>query len=227
MLMTLDNVLTREELAEAREMIAHSPWASGLATAGTQAAAVKDNQQLPEDAPFLPALRRMVLAALNRQPLFFSAALPLKILAPFFNRYGETGNRYGQHTDGAMRLTPDGAGYVRADVSATLFLSEPEEYDGGILAVQDTFATHNIKLKAGSIVVYPSSSIHEVTPVTRGARIGCFMFMQSMVRDAEKRRVLFDLDLAIQQLRQQVGEAAPVVSLTGTYHNLLRRWADT
>lgn len=227
MLITIDNVLTAEELVTMRELLERSSWASGLITAGAQAAQVKNNQQLPEDAQHLAVLRRMVLAALGRNAMFFRAALPLKILPPFFNRYRDDTNYYGFHTDNAMRSLPDGSGYIRADVSATLFLSEPEEYDGGVLTIADTFGSHGVKLKAGSMVVYPSSSMHEVSPVTRGQRLGCFMFMQSMVRCAEQRRLLFDMDLSLLQLRQSVGETDAVVRLTGTYHNLLRRWADS
>lgn len=226
MLITLDDVLTAEELAIARDLLAQSAWASGLITAGTQAAQVKNNQQLPEDAAHLPALRRLVLGALNRHALFFAAALPLKILPPFFNRYGGDANHYGYHTDNAMRRAPDG-GYVRADVSVTLFLNDPDDYEGGLLTVEDTFGSHGVKLKAGSLVVYPSSSIHQVTPVTRGERLACFMFIQSMVRDPGQRRLLFDMDMALLELRTQLGEADPVVRLTGTYHNLLRRWAES
>ena len=153
--------------------------------------------------------------------------MPLRILPPFFNRYAGEHNHYGFHTDNAMRMMPDGSGYVRADVSATLFLSEPEEYEGGVLTIEDTFGRHGVKLKAGSLVVYPSSSIHEVSPVTQGERIACFMFMQSMVRDAGERRLLFDMDMALLQLRQTDGDTDPVVRLTGCYHNLLRRWADS
>ena len=227
MLLTIDNVLTRAELATARELLAASRWASGQITAGAQAAEVKHNRQLPEDAPHLPALRRLVLGALSRNPLFFSAALPLKILPPFFNAYGGDANHYGLHTDNAMRAHPDGSGYVRADVSATLFLSEPGDYEGGVLTIEDTFGKHGVKLQAGSVVVYPSSSIHEVTPVTRGERVACFMFIQSMVRDPGCRRLLFDMDMALVQLRGEVGETEPVVRLTGAYHNLLRRWAES
>ena len=227
MLITIDDVLTPEELAAARAMLAASAWSSGQATAGPQAVQAKDNQQLAEDAEHLPALRQLVLQALNRNALFFTAALPLKILPPFFNRYAGEHNHYGFHTDNAMRAMPDGRGYVRADVSATLFLSEPEDYEGGVLTIEDTFGRHGVKLKAGSLVVYPSSSIHEVSAVTQGERIACFMFMQSMVRDAGERRLLFDLDMALLQLRQAHGDTEPVVRLTGCYHNLLRRWADS
>lgn len=227
MLVTIDNVLTADELVTARNLLAKSQWGSGLETAGPQAAQAKNNQQIPEHAEHLPALRRLMFDALNRDPLFFAAALPLKILPPFFNRYADGTNTYDFHTDNAMRLVPNQPGlYVRADVSATLFLSEPDEYDGGELQIEDTFGTHGVKLKAGSLVVYPSSSIHAVTPVTRGERIACFMFMQSMVRDPGQRRLLYDMDMALLKLRQDCGETEPVVRLTATYHNLLRRWAE-
>lgn len=227
MLITIDDVLSPAEVAAMRELLGRSEWVSGRITAGSQAAQVKNNQQLSEEAEHLPALRRMVLAALDRNALFFTAALPLKVLPPFFNRYGGEANHYGFHTDNAMRVLPGGSGYVRADISATLFLSEPEEYDGGELIIEDTFGSHGVKLKAGSLVVYPSSSIHQVSPVTRGERVACFMFIQSMVRDPGQRRLLFDMDMALLKLRQEIGEADPVVRLTGVYHNLLRRWADS
>jgi PKHD-type hydroxylase len=228
MLITIDQVLTPQELAAARDLLSRSTWASGQASAGTQAALVKNNQQLPEDAHHLAALRQSVLAALHRSPLFFTAALPHTILPPFFNRYTGDSNAYGFHTDNAMRmLTGQPGRYMRSDVSATLFLSEPEEYEGGVLTIDDTFGQHGVKLKAGSLVLYPSSSIHAVTPVTRGERLACFLFVQSMVRDAGQRRLLYDMDMALLQLRQEVGETEPVVQLTGTYHNLLRRWAET
>lgn len=227
MLLTIADVLTPDELATARALLARAPWVSGRVTAGTQAAAAKQNLQVPEDAPQLPELRRLVLGALHRNALFFSAALPLKILPPFFNRYAGSDNHYGYHTDNAMRPLPDGSGYVRADVSATLFLSAPEDYDGGELVIEDTFGTHGVKLKAGSLVVYPSSSIHQVTPVTRGERLACFLFLQSMVRDPGQRRLLFDMDMALVDLRTCSGETDAAVRLTGVYHNLLRRWAES
>ena len=226
MLITLDNVLTPEELGTARDLLKRSTWVSGQITAGPQAAQSKNNQQLPEQAEHLPALRRLVLSALNRNAMFFTAALPLKILPPFFNRYGDDTNHYGYHTDNAMRAAPDG-GYVRSDVSATLFLNDPDAYEGGVLTIEDTFGNHGVKLKAGSLVVYPSSSIHQVSPVTQGERLACFMFIQSMVRDPGQRRLLFDMDMALLDLREQLGEADPVIRLTGTYHNLLRRWAES
>ena len=228
MLVTIDQLLSADELARARSLLQQSQWVSGQVSAGVQAAEVKNNQQLPEQAQHLPTLRQLVLDALNRSPLFFAAALPLKILPPFFNRYTGDTNHYGFHTDNAMRRVPDMSGsYVRSDISATLFLSDPQDYDGGVLTINDTFGTHGIKLQAGSLVVYPSSSIHAVTPVTRGERVCCFMFLQSMVRDPGQRRLLYDMDMALLKLRSELGETEPVVQLTGTYHNLLRRWAES
>ena len=228
MLLTLHDVLTAQEISRARQLLAASRWASGQSTAGTQAAVVKNNQQLPEDAAGLDALRQLVLDALNRSPLFFAAALPLKILPPFFNRYSGLSNSYGFHTDNAMRRVPGQPGsYVRSDVSATLFLSDPDGYEGGVLTIDDTFGQHGVKGKAGSLVLYPSSSLHAVSPVTAGERVSCFLFLQSMVPDAGQRRLLYDMDMALLQLRQQLGETQAVVQLTGTYHNLLRRWAQT
>ena len=226
MLLQIPQVLNKEELAQVKSLLADADWVDGRVTAGLQAAMVKNNQQLPEQAAQMAMLRKIVLSALNRNPLFFSAVLPLKILPPFFNRYAGKTNTYGFHVDNAMRMMPDGSGYVRADVSATLFLSEPDEYDGGELVIDDTFGTHGLKLPAGSIVVYPSSSVHQVTPVTRGQRVACFMFIQSMVRDPVKRRLLYDMDMSLVDLRANVGEIAAVVQLTGTYHNLLRRWTE-
>ena len=228
MLVTIDQLLSADELARARSLLQQSQWVSGQVSAGVQAAEVKNNQQLPEQAQHLPTLRQLVLDALNRSPLFFAAALPLKILPPFFNRYTGDTNHYGFHTDNAMRRVPDMSGsYARSDISATLFLSDPQDYDGGVLTINDTFGTHGIKLQAGSLVVYPSSSIHAVTPVTRGERVCCFMFLQSMVRDPGQRRLLYDMDMALLKLRSELGETEPVVQLTGTYHNLLRRWAES
>jgi PKHD-type hydroxylase len=224
MLLTIDNVLTGEELAMVRALLAQSAWGSGLATAGTQAATVKNNEQVPEDAPHLPTLRGLVLGALNRNARFFTAALPSRVLPPQFNRYGGATNRYGRHVDNAMRRAPDGS-WLRTDLSATLFLSDPADYDGGELTVVDTFGTHAVKLAAGSLVLYPSSSVHEVTPVARGERVACFMFIESLVRDPQQRRLLYDMDMALLQLRGELGETAPIVTLTGVYHNLLRCWA--
>ncbi len=226
MLLQIPNVLNSEELVYARKLLAEAAWVDGKVTAGTQAAVVKNNYQLSEQAPQMPALRKLVLQALNRNALFFTAALPLKILPPFFNRYSGDANYYGYHVDNAMRMMPDGSGYVRADVSATLFLSNPDEYEGGELTIEDTFGAHGLKLPAGSMVVYPSSSVHQVSPVTAGARVACFMFIQSMVRDVTKRRLLYDMDLSLMQLRDTIGETEAVVKLTGVYHNLLRSWSE-
>lgn len=225
MLMTVDDLLTPEELATAQDWLASSPWVDGKETAGQQAALAKNNQQLAETAPHLPELRRLVLTALHRSALFFTAAMPLKILPPFFNRYQGQTNHYGYHIDNAMRTQANGH-YVRADVSATLFLSDPETYTGGVLTIADTFGEHGVKLKAGSLVIYPSSSLHQVSAVTAGERLACFLFIQSMVRDAAQRRLLFEMDMALLSLRQQHGETEPVVRLTGVYHNLLRQWAE-
>ncbi len=226
MLITLDPLLSADELATAKSLLADARWIDGRITAGSQAAQAKNNQQLAEDEPQLPDLRRLVMQALSRNATFFAAALPLKILPPFFNRYAGSTNTYGAHVDGAMRQAPDGS-YLRADLSATLFLSDPDSYEGGELQIADTFGTHRIKLPAGSLVLYPSSSVHLVTPVTRGERLASFLFMQSMVRDDNQRRLLYDMDMALLQLRETVGETDAVVTLTGTYHNLLRQWADS
>ncbi|WP_019883413.1 MULTISPECIES: Fe2+-dependent dioxygenase [unclassified Methylophilus] len=225
MLLTLPDVLLEDELTTIRGLLKQAQWIDGRNTAGAQAAQVKNNQQLAEQDPLLANIRGIVLQALHRDPLFFSAALPDKILPPFVNRYAGQNNHYGFHVDSAMRSMPDGSARVRADVSATLFFNDPDEYDGGELVVQDVFGDQRIKLKAGSIVIYPSSSVHAVTPVTRGERLASFMFIQSMVRDAAHRRMLFDMDMALVRLRQQHGETAEVVQLTGIYHNLLRQWA--
>lgn len=225
MLLSLPGVLLEEELHTIRSLLKQAQWVDGRTTAGIQAASVKNNQQLAEDDPLLAQIRRIVLQALQRDPLFFSAALPDKILPPFVNRYAGETNAYGFHVDSAMRHMPDGGARVRADVSATLFFNDPDEYEGGELLVQDVFGDQRIKLKAGAIVIYPSSSVHAVTPVTRGERLASFMFIQSMVRDAAQRRMLFDMDMALVRLRQQQGETPEVVQLTGIYHNLLRQWA--
>ncbi len=225
MIVTIPSLLTPDEVGQAQSLLKEAAWSDGRITAGAQAALVKNNQQLAEDALPLPALRTLVLQALARNATFMAATLPLKVLPPFFNRYAGANNAYGAHVDGAMRQAPDGS-YVRSDLSATLFLSDQHSYDGGELSIADTFGTHRIKLPAGSLVLYPSSSVHEVTPVTRGERVACFMFIQSMVRDTAQRRLLYEMDMALLQLRETVGETAPVVQLTGTYHNLLRQWAS-
>lgn len=228
MLVTIDHVLNTDELARVRQLLADSEWSDGALTAGPQAAKAKNNQQLPESSPQLAELRSLVHAAINRNARFFSAALPLRLLPPSFNRYSGVSNHYGFHTDNAVRSIPGSrGGFVRVDISATLFLSDPADYDGGELTIADTFGNHSIKLNAGCLVLYPSSSVHAVTPVTRGARTACFMFIQSMVKDTEQRRLLYETDMALLELRQTVGESPAVVRLTSTYHNLLRMWATT
>lgn len=225
MLVTFDKLLTGEELAALRGQLATAPWATGL-SAGPQALLAKKNEQLPEDFAGLPDLRRLVMRALNRSPLLLSAALPFKVVPPNFNRYTPEHSHYGCHTDSTLRYLPDGS-VLRTDISATLFLSDPADYDGGELLIEDTHGSQRIKLAAGSLVIYPSGSIHEVTPVTRGERLACYLFMQSVVKDTECRRQLHEMDRALMDLRQRCGDADPaLVRLTGLYNNLLRRWSE-
>lgn len=222
MVVTIEDVLPAPELAAVRSRLRDAPWSQGI-SAGPQARLAKHNQQIPEDAPLLPELRATVMRALNRSQLLITAALPFRILPPNFNRYTGVTNAYGLHVDSSLRPLPDGS-YLRTDVSGTLFLSDPGEYDGGELSIEDTYGTREVKLKAGSLVIYPSGSIHEVRPVTRGERLACYLFLQSLVRDAEDRRLLFEMDLALIALRRRHGESDPdLVRLTGTYNNLLRR----
>jgi PKHD-type hydroxylase len=234
MLLHIPQVLNADELAQARALLADAPWADGRGSAGVQAATVKHNQQLPAASAAALALQALVLAALDRHPLFFSAALPKRLLPPMFNRYGGDSNRYGDHVDQAIRHIPSGAlagQRVRTDLSCTLFLAEPAEYDGGELVIAETqvaaLASARIKLPAGDAVLYPGTSVHRVEPVTRGHRLASFFWIESLVRSDEHRRLLFDMDLSLMRLRQRDGESAEAVSLTGTYHNLLRLWADT
>jgi PKHD-type hydroxylase len=224
-LVTIDQVLTAAELAAIRDRLLRAAWAQHQ-SAGPQAMLAKNNLQIPEDADVLPELRLIVMRALNRSPTLITAALPNKILPPNFNRYTGSTNHYGWHTDSTLRYLPDGS-CLRTDVSATLFLSEPAEYDGGELSIKDTCSTHKVKLPAGSLVLYPSGSIHEVAPVTRGERLACYMFMQSVVKDQESRRHLYEMDLSLMALRQNYGDDEPqLVRLTGLYNNLLRRWSE-
>jgi PKHD-type hydroxylase len=225
MLLQIPQVLSADQIADSRRQLDASEWIDGRVTAGHQSARAKDNAQLPEDAPVARALGQMILAALERSPLFVSAALPLKIFPPLFNRYAG-GQAFGVHVDNAVRQVRNTTHRVRTDISATLFLSQPDEYDGGELIVEDTFGTHSVKLPAGDLVLYPASSLHRVQSVTRGARVASFFWIQSMIRDDGQRTILFDLDLAIQRLGADVPNHPSLVQLTGTYHNLLRRWAD-
>lgn len=214
-----------EQVREARQLLDTAEWVDGKVTAGHQSARAKDNQQLPEGSPLARQLGDMVLAALERNPRFISAALPLKVFPPLFNRYAG-GQSFGLHVDNAIRQVRGTGQRVRTDLSATLFLAEPDEYDGGELVVEDTYGAHAVKLPAGHMVLYPSSSLHRVNPVTRGARVASFFWIQSMVRDDAQRSLLFDMDTAIQQMAQQSPDHPTVVQLTGVYHNLLRMWAE-
>jgi PKHD-type hydroxylase len=226
MLLKIADILTTTEVREARALLDAAPWGDGRASAGDQAARVKHNEQLPHDCEPARTVRAMVLRGLDRQPLFLSAALPRKVFTPRFNRYSGAANHYGEHVDNAIRFMENGQ-RVRTDISCTVFLSEPGEYDGGELVIHDTFGAQQVKLPAGHAVLYPGTSVHQVLPVTRGARVACFFWIESMVRSDEQRRLLYDMDMALMQLRQQHGDNPATTALTGTYHNLLRQWADT
>ncbi|MFO1398576.1 MAG: Fe2+-dependent dioxygenase [Burkholderiales bacterium] len=228
MMLQIPGVLTPEQVTTMRHRLdgAGAAWVDGRATAGHQGAHVKHNLQIAEDAPIARELGDVVVAALERHPLFLSAALPARLYPPMFNRYEAAGAMtFGDHVDGAVRLLPGTAQRIRTDISATLFLTPPEDYDGGELQVHDTYGVHVVKLAAGDLVLYPATSVHRVTPVTRGARVACFFWVQSLVRDDAQRAQLFDLDMAIVRLTQDVPGHASLVTLTGHYHNLLRMWA--
>ena len=227
MLLQIPDLLTPDEVRQARQALAGAPWADGRDSAGPQAATVKNNEQLPHDCAAAGTVRQLVLRAVERHPLLLTAALPRKIFTPRVNRYGGDTPFYGAHVDNAIRFRADNGERVRTDVSCTVFLADPAEYDGGELLVQDTYGARGVKLPAGHAVLYPGTSIHEVTPVTRGHRLACFFWIESMVRSDEQRRLLFELDMAIMKLRDRHGECDEAVALTGTYHNLLRMWADT
>jgi PKHD-type hydroxylase len=229
MFLRIPRLLTAEELARARRLLgADAAWTDGRATAGGQAVVRKNNQQLAQDSPACTELQALVLAALQRDALLFSAALPRRIFNPLFNRYGGGSNHYGAHVDGAVLHSRNPSQWVRTDLSCTLFLNEPHEYDGGELVIQEPQGERRVKLAAGDLVLYPGTTLHEVTPVTRGERIASFFWIESMVRGGEQRQLLFEMDMALLKLRRALGEDhAEVVRLTGTYHNLLRMWADT
>jgi PKHD-type hydroxylase len=227
MLLQVPGVLSAVQVQQCRELLDAAAWIDGSSTAGTQSAQVKNNQQLPEQSPVTRRLQPVVLEALLHSALFYTAALPKKIFPPLFNCYSGTSNSFGKHVDNAMR-THVATGYrVRSDLSATLFLSDPDEYAGGELVIEDTFGEQRIKLPAGDLVLYPSSSIHRVEPVTHGARLASFMWIESMVRDNAQRRLLFELDMAVMGVRKDQGESSNSVKLTTCYHNLLRMWADS
>lgn len=226
MLLHLPKVLNADELKEIQLLLSTASWADGKVTAGTQSAQVKRNIQLPETGKEAELARQIVLKALSRNALFFSAALPKKIYPPLFNQY-QVGMDFGAHIDNAVRTHAISGVHVRTDISSTLFLSDPEGYDGGELVVEDTYGQQAVKLPAGDMVLYPGTSLHHVRQVTRGARVACFFWTQSMIRDDTQRTLLFDMDAAIATLREQVGDNAAVIRLTGNYHNLIRMWADT
>jgi PKHD-type hydroxylase len=225
MIVHVPKILAPEQVAEFRRLLGSAEWSDGKATVGEQGALVKRNRQLPDNSPLGRRLGEIVLQALARNQLFFSAALPLRTVPPLFNRY-EGGEHYGTHIDGAVRAVPGSNQFIRTDLSSTLFLTEPAEYDGGELVVQDTFGEHAIKLPAGDLVLYTSGSLHRVNPVTRGARASSFFWTQSMVADERQRELLYRLDQTIQRLRAKSGESEETVQLAGHYHNLLRMWSD-
>ena len=226
MLLPLPDLLTPEEVHQTRLQLATASWSEGRASAGAQAKQVKNNQQLAHASAAARAVRQVVLAALDRHPVFFSAALPKRVYPPTFNHYAGPCNHYGPHVDNALRFAPDQGQRLRTDLSCTVFLSDPQTYDGGELVIHDTHGNQHIKLPAGHAVLYPGTHVHQVLPVTRGERLACFFWIESMVRSHEQRRLLFDLDKALTQLRQTHGDDHSTVTLTGTYHNLLRMWAD-
>jgi PKHD-type hydroxylase len=225
MLLSVPDVLTTGQVLRARQLLEEADWVDGRVTAGHQSSRVKDNMQLPEGSPAARELGGMVLAALEGNALFVSAALPSRVFPPLFNRY-QGGQAFGTHIDNAIRQVTGTPHRIRTDLSATLFFTGPDEYDGGELVVEDTYGTHSVKLPAGHMVLYPSASLHHVRPVTRGARIASFFWIQSMIRDDGERTLLFDLDVAIQRLSGERRDHPIAVQLTGVYHNLLRRWAD-
>jgi PKHD-type hydroxylase len=225
MILQIPDVLSPEQVAHARRLLDASDWVDGRVTAGHQSARAKHNVQLPEDHPVARELGDLILTALQRNALFISAALPLRVFPPLFNRYSG-GQTFDNHVDNAVRQISGTAMRIRTDLSATLFLAEPEDYDGGELVVEDTYGVHAIKLPAGHMVLYPATSLHRVTPVTRGARVASFFWIQSMLRDDADRTLLFDLDTAIQRLTVDMPNHPAAVQLTAVYHNLLRRWAE-
>lgn len=227
MMLHIPAVLSPDEVRSFRQKLDSADWVDGRGTVGSQGAKVKHNQQLPEQAPIACELAGLVQQALNRSTLYFSAALPLRIAPILFNRYESARQEhYGFHVDGAVRSIPVSPGWLRTDLSATLFLCEPEDYDGGELTVRDTYGEHEVKLPAGDMVLYPANSLHSVTPVTRGARVCSFFWIQSMIRHDHRRAMLFELDQAITELRALHGESSQTLALSSHYHNLLREWSE-
>ncbi|ACF02464.1 2OG-Fe(II) oxygenase [Rhodopseudomonas palustris TIE-1] len=228
MLVCIPEVLPKSEVAEFRRLMDAADWEDGRSTAGAQSAMVKRNEQLPPDSDLARTLGRRIVSALTGNPKFVSAAVPLQIFPPLFNRYAASGgHHFGIHVDNAVRGDHLTGLRIRTDLSVTLFLAEPDEYDGGELVIEDTYGSHEVKLAAGDAVLYPSTSLHMVTPVTRGARVASFFWLQSMIRDAQARSMIYDLDNAIQALVERLGRDDPeTVKLTGIYHNLIRYWAE-
>ncbi|MBO9513313.1 MAG: Fe2+-dependent dioxygenase [Variovorax sp.] len=225
MMLHVPEILSADEVRQMRTALDAADWVDGRQTVGDQGARVKHNRQLPEHSAVARELGARILAALARNPLFFAAALPLRFVPPLFNRYAG-GEHYGFHIDGSVRALPGSGEQLRTDLSCTLFLGHPEDYDGGELEVVDTYGTHEVKLPAGDLILYPSTSLHRVQPVTRGERVCSFFWLQSMIRDDGRRSMLFELDQTIQKLRARIGDAEETVALTGHYHNLLRMWSE-
>jgi PKHD-type hydroxylase len=226
MLLRVPSVLSKADVARVRVIIDAAPWVDGNVTSGAQSALAKKNLQLPEDSEAARTAGKVILDALEKMPLFVAGALPLKVFPPLFNRYGE-GHKFDTHVDNALRVKRGGDFRIRSDLSATLFLCEPEDYDGGELVIEDTYGVHTVKLAAGDLILYPASSLHNVAPITGGERVASFFWIQSMVREEPKRALLLQMDIAIQTLAAKLGQGHPqLVALTGAYHNLLRMWAE-
>jgi len=225
MLLAIPDLLTAEQVLQARQILDNTQWIDGRVTAGHQSSRTKDNLQLPENHPAAAQLGEMILEALGQNALFISAALPQRVFPPLFNRY-QGGQSFGTHVDNSIRQITGTPHRIRTDLSATLFFANPDEYDGGELIVEDTYGTHSVKLPAGHMILYPATSLHNVRPITRGTRVASFFWIQSMVRDDGQRALLFDLDMAIQRLNRDVPDHPSAVQFTGVYHNLLRQWAE-
>jgi PKHD-type hydroxylase len=225
MLLQIPNILSAEQVARFRSRMDAVDWVDGNVTSGHQSAQAKYNEQLPEESAVAREIGEEIVAALGKSPLFFSAALPKQVYPPLFNRYGAHMN-FGSHVDSAMRVHPPTGRRIRTDISATLFLTAPEDYDGGALLVEDTYGVHSVKLNAGDLVIYPATSLHRVTPITRGVRVSSFFWIESMIRDDAQRSLLFDMDMALVRLNQHAAGHPSLVSLTGCYHNLLRMWGE-
>ncbi|WP_133469674.1 Fe2+-dependent dioxygenase [Paraglaciecola marina] len=226
MLVKIPSVLTKEQVKEIKSIMLDADWTDGNVTAGYQSSQAKNNLQLPENSEAAHKLGDMILLALSRNNQFMSAALPNKIFPPLFNCY-QGGHSFGTHVDNAVRQVPGTPVKVRTDLSMTLFISEPEEYEGGELIIEDTYGSQSVKFSAGDMVLYPSTSLHRVTPVTKGRRLASFFWLQSMIASDERRSILYNMDMAIQGLREKVQDSPEIVKLTGVYHNLLRQWAQT